>query len=166
MKKNIKVVGSVSISTSIILMVIGAFLIKYRNIVISSLVFLLAITVAVLGLALIVRKFRYKRDNNEMLLGLGMLVLGLLVAIFTDEIAQYGLVVIGAIFVLFGFLLIIEHARKKDWFFMGLGIARFLIGSALIILAFTSAGSVQSTFALVTGIVAVTIGLLFLLLEK
>ena len=98
------------------------FLIKYRNIVIASLVFLLAVSIASLGLAIIVRKFRYKKESSELYVGLAMLIGGLLAAIFTTEIAQYGLVAIGALFVVFGIILIVNHAGKKAWFYMSLGI--------------------------------------------
>ena len=166
MRTKVKISGNVSLTTSIILMVIGSYLIKYRNIVIASLVFLLAVSIASLGLAIIVRKFRYKKESSELYVGLAMLIGGLLAAIFTTEIAQYGLVAIGALFVVFGVILIVNHAGKKAWFYMSLGIVRLVIGAALIILAFTNAGAVQSTLALLTGIVAVTMGFLFLLLEK
>jgi len=166
MARKIKVSGTVSLSTSIILMVIGAFLIKYSSAVIEHLIFLIAVSAAVFGLALIVRKLRYKREDNELYLGLALLVLGVLAAIFTSEISKYGLVVIGALFVVFGLIIIINNARRSSWFYMGLGVARLIIGTALIVLAFTSASDVQNTFALITGIVALSLGLTFLLLEK
>ncbi len=164
--QKIKLGGSVSISTSIVLMVIGAFLIKYRSMIISSLVFLLAVTVAVVGLAMMVRKFRYHRDDQELYVGLLMLIIGSVVAIFTEDIAQYGLVAIGGLFAIYGLVLIINHASRKSWFYMSLGMIRLLIGTALIVLALTNAGSVQSTFALLMGIVSLTVGLVFLVLEK
>lgn len=166
MATKLKLTANISITTSIILMVVGSFLIKYRSIVISSIIFLLAVTIAALGLAIVVRKFRYKKDNNELLIGMGMLVGGIILAFFTDIIAQYGLVAIGALFLVFGLLVIIDNVKRKTWFYMSLGIVRVIIGSALIVLAFTNPGAVQSTLALITGIAALTIGFIFLLLEK
>ncbi len=164
--KKIKLTGTISISTSILLIVVGAYLIKYRDIVIDSMIFIIAITVASLGLAMIIKKFRYGDKSKEMWIGVLMLVLGLLAAIFNKEIVQVGLVAFGVLFVGLGLVVLFNNVKNNGWFYLSLGIMRILIGGALIGLAFTSPGQAQSTFALVTGVVATLLGIIFLFFEK
>lgn len=164
-KINIKLPGIISISTSIILIIVGAFLIKFKTILIDQIIFLLAISLASYGLLMMVRKFRYNRDIKEFWLGLLIVVLGVVLAVFSDKVMQYGLMVIGGLFIVYGIVVTVQSAMGHRSFYLGLGISRIVIGAALIILAFVT-GTTQATIALITGIVALTLGLLFLVFEK
>lgn len=164
-KINIKLPGIISISTSVILIIVGAFLIKFKTILIDQIIFLLAISLASYGLLMIVRKFRYNRDIKEFWLGLLIVALGVVLAVFSDKVMQYGLMVIGGLFIVYGIVITVQSASNHRSFYLGLGISRIVIGAALIILAFVT-GTAQETIALITGIVALALGLLFLVFEK
>lgn len=164
-KFSIRLPRVISISTSVILMIVGAFLVKYRGILINQIIFLLAISLAVFGLVLVVRKFRQNLPIRQLFTGLLMMALGIVIAVFSDQIAQYGLIVVGAIFVIYGLVVIIQSANHGQGFYLALGITRIVIGTALIVIAFVT-GSAQEWLALVTGILAITLGLLFLVFEK
>ena len=164
-KINIKLPGIISISTSIILIIVGAYLIKFKTILIDQIIFLLAISLASYGLLMMVRKFRYNRDIKEFWLGLLIVVLGVVLAVFSDKVMQYGLMVIGGLFIVYGVVITVQSATGHRPFYLSLGISRIVIGAALIVLAFVT-GTTQATIALITGIVALSLGLLFLVFEK
>lgn len=164
--KKVTISTNISVSTSIFLIVIGSYLIRYRNIAISSIIFLLAVTVAAFGLALVVRQLRVKKQEKELYLGVGLIIAGVMAAIFNNSIVQIGLIAIGVLFAVFGFMILFNHLHSQGWLYLVLGIARVLIGAALVGLAFTSGGDVQKLLALLTGIVATVLGVSFLIFEK
>lgn len=163
MARKIKLSQNISISSSILLIVIGAFLIKYASSVLHIILFILGVTAASIGLGIIVNKFRYKRETKEFWVGFLMIVLGILLAIFTDAVAKVALLILGAIFVAFGIYVIAKNVNNKDWFPLTLGISRIVIGGALIGLSFAAGSGV---FTMITGIVAVVLGVIFLTFEK
>lgn len=172
LKFNSKISFGVTISTSVALIIIGAFLIKYQIDPSGSLFYLIGIIIGILGFISLLELIAGRRKGalvSDYVISTLLLVVGILIAIFSEPIQAFGLLVIGAIFIFMAIRDILTMMRTRSKITLIFAILRLFIGLALVLTgtgeAFTSNNEFVARLWEIIGYVAVTFGVTFLTLE-
>lgn len=171
-KINTKITFGITVSTSVALIIIGAFLIKYQIDPSGSLFFLIGIIIGVLGFISLLDLIAGRKRQGKVIdfvFSIALLLTGVLIAIFSEPIQAVGLLVIGSLFVALAINDILSFVRTRDKVTLTIGILRLIIGLALALTGTGEAFTVNNEFVArlwqVIGYIAVSFGVIFLVLE-
>ena len=162
----------VTVSTSVALIIIGAMLIKYKVDPAGSLFYLVGIVVALIGFIMLLNLIAGRKKQSKVLdavFSVILLVLGILIAIFSEQIQGYGMLIIGIILVVLSVLDIIFFVRNRDLFILIPGILRLIIGLAFIASGVSEAFTQDNDFASrlweIIGYVSIVLGIAILVID-
>ena len=171
---NSKISFGVTISTSVALIIIGAFLVKYQIDPSGSLFFLVGIIITLFGFIFLLDLIAGRRKGAtiaDFFISIAILIVGILIAIFSEPIQAIGLLAIGAVFVFFFFCYFISAARNRSAITLVFGILRAIIGVAFFLTgtgeALTSGADKEVVKRIwqIIGYISIAFGTTFLVLE-
>lgn len=128
--------SGISISTSATLMLVGAILAREGTTVVGILFFILGTMIGIAGFTMLLHFFGKNGSSkkvSDFFISLAILLLGILVAVFSNEFAVIGLIVIGGLFITLGIFDIITFVKSKRSIDLALGIMRILVGVLLAV---------------------------------
>ncbi|HOM31947.1 MAG: DUF308 domain-containing protein [Bacilli bacterium] len=169
---NTKVSFGVTVFTSVALIIIGAMIVKYNTNLAASLFYLIGIIIALVGFINFLNYISGRKQKvtvSEYLLSILLMIAGILVAIFSESIQAYGLLVIGILFVMLGIYDIVLYFRSKATITLIVGILRIVIGTAFIVSGFSEVLLANDEFSrklwLIIGYASIVLGVTFLVLD-
>ncbi len=161
-----------NLAISVALIVIGAFLVKYNNPSGSSLFFLIGIVVAILGLVSLLDLIAGRRKKDavtDYALSIILIIGGIVIAIFSEPLQAYGLLVVGFLLIALAINDIVGAARSRSGVTLAIGILRIIVAIALIVsgtsVAFDKNNEFVPTLWSVIGAITMAFGVVFLVLE-
>lgn len=126
---------NVSMTTSAALILLGAFLIKYKAALLEIVFFTGGIILAIFGLILFLQ-FLVKMGQKKMidlLVAVLIMIVGLFVAIFARNLMNIGIMAVGTLFLTLGIFDLIYYHRYRSTLTLIMGILRIIIGLFLVI---------------------------------
>ncbi|MFA6942421.1 MAG: DUF308 domain-containing protein [Bacilli bacterium] len=168
MGKTKRVIGPISPLTgiSIALIILGALLVWLRTSALNIIIFVIGVVMASFGAITVFDSLKGRnKDKFIFLLGGFEMVVGVLMAVFSDPLVKVGFVLLGVAMALIGLLQLIDNYRFHTGSHqLAFGIIRMAIGVLLIIAPFIGS-NIKDIFILVVGIIAISAGVFFLMLE-
>lgn len=168
-----KISVGLTLSTSVALIIIGAMLVKYKVDPAGSLFYLVGIVIAIVAFINLLNYVSGKQKQVtvvDYLLSVGLLVVGILVATFSETVQAYGMLLIGIMLVGISILDFISSVRKRSVKTIIEGVLRLVIGVAFIVSGFSEALAGNSNFASqlweIIGYVSMFVGISFLVLDS
>ncbi len=162
----------INVSTSVAIIVIGAFLVKYKIDPSGSLFFLIGIVVGILGLVSLLDLIAGRRKQDaitDYILSVILIIGGIIVALFSETLQAYGLLVVGFLLIALGINDIMIGARARNNIALTIGILRIIVAVALIAsgtsVAFDKNNEFVGTLWTVIGYLTIAFGVVFLVLE-
>lgn len=169
---NTKVSFGISLFTSVALIIIGAMIVKYNVNLAESLFFLIGLLIALVGFINFLNFIAGRVKNvtvAEYTLSILLVVLGIVIAIFSEKIQAYGLLMIGILFATLGVYDIVMFVRTKAVMTLIVGILRIIIGTAFIVSGFSEVFLKNDEFSqnlwLTIGYLSIVFGVTFLVLD-
>lgn len=169
---NSKLSFGLTISISVALVIIGAMLVKYKVDLSGSLFYLIGIIIALIGFISLVNYIAGRKKQVQVIeyvLSAGLMVLGILIAVFSDNIQGYGLLVIGIFLIILAIFDFILFARNRNVITIIIGILRLLIGLAFVASGFSEAFTSNNDFASrlweIIGYLSIALGITFIVLD-
>ena len=151
----------VNLGSALGLIVLGALLLRNGLGILDTLIFIVAVVLATLGLVGVFNYFRSRnRKVQPLLVALALIVLGVLLYIFGSQILTYILIAVGAFLVVYGVLdlLNLVKVKSKNNLLFTLTFLKIAIGILLIVATWVTIG----WFITVVAIAAIVQGFLFL----
>jgi uncharacterized membrane protein HdeD (DUF308 family) len=169
---NAKLSFGITVSTSVALIIIGAMLVKYKVDPAGSLFYLIGIVVGLIGFILLLNFIAARKQQVKVLdyvLSSFLIVLGITIAIFSEPLQAYGMLLLGILIGVLAIFDFIFFASSRNVVTLIVGILRMLIGLAFIASgvseAFTSNNEFASRLWEIIGYISIGLGITFLVLD-
>lgn len=169
---NTRISFGLNVSTSVALIIMGAFLVKYNIDPSGSLFFLIGVVVAIFGLISLLDLIAGRRKKDaitDSILSVLLIIGGILIAIWSEPLQAYGLLVVGFLLIALAINDIMVAARTRSALSLTIGILRILVAIALIVsgtsVAFDKNGQFVATLWQIIGSITIGFGVVFLMLE-
>jgi len=154
------------LGTALALVLVGALLVRYRMTVLESVVFIIGVLLAVVGLVTLITFLKGKtRGTNTLIISLIEIIFGVVIAVFASSFIKVGFVLIGVVILILGVIQFADFIQFHTGIFsLIFAILRVIVGSLLIALPWTG-GDIANTFALAVGIISIIVGINSLFIE-
>lgn len=167
-----RITFGLTLSMSVALIIIGAMLVKYKVDPEGSLFYLIGIVIAIVGFVTLLNFVAGRQKQVtvvDYLFATGLLIVGILVASFSEKIQAYGMLSIGIIFVILSIIDFLNFAKTKSLVTLFVGVLRVLIGIAFITSGVSEAVTSNDAFSRrlweVIGYFSLGVGITFLVLD-
>lgn len=169
---NTKLSFGITVSTSVALVIIGAMLVKYKVDPTGSLFYLIGIVICLIGFISLLNFIAARKQRVKVadyILSFILIVLGILIAIFSEVIQAYGMLLLGILIGVLAIFDFIFYGSSRNALTLIVGILRLLIGLAFIASgvseAFTSNNEFASRLWEIIGYISIGLGVTFLVLD-
>lgn len=119
MKKIIELVRSNVIVQAVVSLALGVFLLVWPQITVITLVYFLAVSIALSGIASLISYYRLRkkgaRNDGVMVTGLFLLIIALVVFIFPESVASFFSVVLGILLILSGVVSVLRSVEMRGY---------------------------------------------------
>ncbi len=167
-----RITFGLTLSMSVALIIIGAMLVKYKVDPEGSLFYLIGIVIAIVGFVTLLNFVSGRQKQVtvvDYLFSTGLLIVGVLVAAFSEKIQAYGMLIIGIIFVAISIIDFLTFAKTRSLVTLIVGVLRVLIGIAFITSGVSEAVTSNDDFSRrlweVIGYFSLGVGITFLVLD-
>lgn len=169
---NVKISRGLSLTASATMILVGALLVKggVLESTLSIFVFVLGVLLAIAGTTGILNLVKNRSKNFKgLLIAIGVLILGILVFVFSDQISQYVLAGIGLLLAIYAVLDLVNGIKDKGVvrvILIIVAIIKIAVGIIIFLTAFGQAIKLTNTIIDVFGWVSIGVGSVLLLLGK
>lgn len=167
-----RITFGLTLSMSVALIIIGAMLVKYKVDPEGSLFYLIGVVIGMVGFITLLNYVAGRQRQVKVvdyLFALGLVIVGILVAIFSEKIQAYGMLLIGIFFIGLSIVDFINFAKTRSLVTLFIAILRVLIGIAFITSGLSEAVTSNDEFSRrlweVMGYFSIGVGVTFLVLD-